>query len=114
MKPAAAKKHIARVVGERTVYHTLRWCNRIHRQYWFTMDPAAVDGEKREDMQNHFDARALPEQYQVGDIPLDWIELALLDGFEVESITLANLPPPPPPPPAPPIVRTYDDNDWPF
>jgi hypothetical protein len=79
-----------------TVYHTLRWCNHITREFWFTTDPNAVDGEARNDngqhgaMDNHFDARSLPDQYRTAGVPLDWIQRALLDGFDLGSITNKN------------------------
>jgi hypothetical protein len=83
------------------VYHTLRWCNRVTREFWFTTDHNAVDGEARNDkgqhgaMDNHFDARNLPEQYRNAGIPMNWVQRALLDGFDLNSITNKNARPEP-------------------
>jgi hypothetical protein len=100
-KKIRASAHMATIAEGQTVYHTLRWCNRIRREFWFTLDPHAVDGESRSGkgergaMDNHFDARTLPEKYRLPSAPpIQWIEQALRDGFDVGSITLKNKPPP--------------------
>jgi hypothetical protein len=83
-----------------TIYRTLRWCNRLTREFWFTTDPEAVDGEAREDagqlgaMDEQFDARNLPEKYRIGSFVLGWVQRAMLDGFDLSTITNKNLPPP--------------------
>jgi hypothetical protein len=80
----------------RDVYHCLRWCNRIQREFWFTLKPGGVSGESRGDMRWQFDARKLPEKYlpdasqqdldvgryPPGTRPIDWVMAALNDGWE--------------------------------
>lgn len=97
-KPLAM--HERNVAGKtkdgRDVYHCLRWCNRIQREFWFTLKPAGVSGESRGDMRWQFDARDLPAKYlpdaskkdldvgryPPGTRPVDWVMAALNDGWE--------------------------------
>lgn len=83
-------------INDVAVYRTLRWCNHVTREFLFTTDPNSVDGESRNDkgeqdaLNNHFDARDLPEQYRTVGRPMNWIQRALIDGFDLDSITLKN------------------------
>lgn len=72
--------------GETVVYHTLRWCGRIIREFCFTTVADEFDGESTQRAANHFDARDLPEQYRQAGTPLDWNRAALADGFQLNQI----------------------------
>lgn len=103
-KPIHPGDHIAITVKDINVYHTLRWCNRIRRDYHFTLDRYSVCGEAQaltDDtaMDNHFDARDLPECYRDHTRPTHWIMRAILDGFDLRTITVKNKPPRPSPTP---------------
>jgi hypothetical protein len=97
--------HIAGTTSDgRTLYHCLRWCNRIRQEFWFTLKPAAVSGESRGDMRWQFDARDLPKKYlpdvskndlDVGKYPedtkpVDWALSALNDGWEPPTNSVAR------------------------
>jgi hypothetical protein len=97
-KPLAM--HLSHIAGKtedgRDVYHCLRWCKRIRREFWFTLMPAGVSGESRNDSRWQFDARELPTKYLpdvqksnldvsefwLGTTPIDWVLAALNDGWE--------------------------------
>lgn len=84
-KPLAM--HLLHVAGKtedgRDVYHCLRHCNRIRREFWFTLKPAGVSGESRNDMRWQFDARELLSKYRdAGTQPICWVLAALNDGWE--------------------------------
>jgi hypothetical protein len=78
----------------RTVYHCLRWCNRITREFCFTLDPKGITEESRGTFDLTFDARDLPDRFlpdvgakalAVGKYPADhppikWVLAALNDG----------------------------------
>jgi len=80
----------------RAVFFTLRHCNRIVRQFLFTLDPKAIDGESRFDLLKHIDARDVPDQflpacsrdelaigrYTEDTEPVDWLINALNAGWE--------------------------------
>lgn len=51
----------------RKVFHTLRWCNRIPREFWFTLDPKGIRGESTGNMDTHFDVRDLPTEFSPSD-----------------------------------------------
>lgn len=86
MRGFAANRLKAVVHGETVVYHTLRWCGRIIREFIFTTVADEYDGESTQRAAHHFDARDLPEQYQGTGKPLEWIRAALNDGFELSQI----------------------------
>jgi hypothetical protein len=101
-KPLAM--HLLHIAGKtedgRAVYHCLRHCNRIRLKFWFTLKPAGVSGESRNDMRWQFDARELPAKYQptakkenldagrfpTGTQPIDWVMAALNDRWEPPEI----------------------------
>lgn len=79
--------HLLHVAGKtqdgRNVYHCLRCCNKVRREFWFTLKPAAVTGESRSDGRWQFDVRDLPEKYRGGgNAPICWALRALNDGWE--------------------------------
>lgn len=84
-KPLAM--HLLNVAGKtedgRNVYHCLRWCNRVRREFLFTLKPAGVSGERRGVMRWQFDARELPSKYRDARTdPICWVLSALNDGWE--------------------------------
>lgn len=86
MREFAAKRLKALEHGETMVYHTLRWCGRVVREFCFTTAADEFDGESTQRVAHHFDARDLPEQYRQAGNPLDWIRAALADGFQLSQI----------------------------
>ena len=92
----SAQNHIAGHTADgRTIYHSLRWCNQIRRQFHFTLDPAGIDGESRYDMSMDIDVRNLPPEflpqvphedlmagrYPRDQRPVDWLIMALNAGW---------------------------------
>lgn len=86
MRLFAATRLQALEHGETVIYHTLRWCGRVVREFCFTTDADEFDGEATQRMAHHFDARDLPEQYRQTGEPVDWIRAALADGFQLSLI----------------------------
>jgi hypothetical protein len=84
----------------RIVYHCLRWCNRILREFAFTLDPVAINGESRDELAGQIDARDVPKEfiseersgqlgyqkYLPGKEPIDWVLAALNNGWEPETL----------------------------
>ncbi len=89
----------------RKVFHTLRWCNRIPREFWFTLDPKGIKGESKGNMETHFDARDLPSEFQPTDSyekrdpdsyklledPAKWIVKAMEAGIDPLACTKAAM-----------------------
>lgn len=86
MRAFAASRLKALEHGETVIYHTLRWCGRVIREFNFTTLADEFDGEATQRMEHHFDARDLPEQYRQASQPVDWIRAALEDGFQLSQI----------------------------
>lgn len=86
MRLFAATRLQALEHGETFIYHTLRWCGRVIREFNFTTVADEFDGEATQRMAHHFDARDLPEQYRQTGGPVDWIRSAIADGFQLSQI----------------------------
>jgi hypothetical protein len=64
----APERFIAgRTADGRTIYHTLRWCNSVVRQFNFTLSTEGINGEARYELSQHIDVRDVPEEF----LPLD-------------------------------------------
>ena len=80
--------HLAAESNGKKIFHALRWCGRLHMQFWFTCNPEEISTEGAP---SHFDARDVPVEYQVeGETPINWICRAVIAGFDLDSITNAN------------------------
>lgn len=86
MRNFAANRLKALEHSETVVYHTLRWCGRVVREFIFTTVADEFDGESTQRMAHHFDARDLPEQYRQQGEPVDWVRAALADDFQLSQI----------------------------
>lgn len=81
------------------IYHCLRWCGRIKREYSFTLNTNSVLGEKNNNLDGQFDVRSLPIKYLPENIndrelktkPIDWIIRAVDDGFDLSQILSEKL-----------------------
>lgn len=107
MSSKAISKHIVgRTKDGRYVYRTLRFCNRIPREFWLTLDPRQIFGEstgKSQNMSAHFDVRDLPQEFVPADNyktrnqhtfeliqrPADWATKAIDAGIDPVACTLA-------------------------
>jgi hypothetical protein len=101
-----AKPLIAGVTKDgRNLFHTLRWCNRIPREFRFTLNARQVRGEasrKPDACSDHFDVRELPaefippdnyqtrhpETYQLVSNPAEWAIKAIDAG--VDPVACSN------------------------